>query len=101
MWALNIYIYIFFHQLEDSRSAQNLPNLPPPRALWTMWVGVPRRRANGALPADLQRGLGGVHGAGEAAVLGDVGQRHHAVVVGDQDDVDGGQVHQLPLGGGC
>ena len=57
----------------------------------------PRRGADVSLPADLQRGLGGVHGAGEATVLRDVGQRHHAVVVGDQDDVNGGQVHQFPL----
>ena len=50
-----------------------------------------------SLPADLQGGLCGVHCPSEACVLSDVGQRHHTVVVRDQDDVNGGQIQQFSL----
>lgn len=49
------------------------------------------------VPANLQRGLCSVHRPSEASVLCDVGQGHHTVVVGDQDDVDGGQIQQFSL----
>lgn len=44
-------------------------------------------------PADLDGGLGGVHRACEAGVLGDVGQRHHAVVVRDEDHIYRRQIY--------
>lgn len=50
-----------------------------------------------SVPADLQRGLCRVHGTSEASVFCDVGQGHHTVVVGDQDDIDGGQIEQFSL----
>lgn len=46
-------------------------------------------------PADLQRGLGGVHLSLEAGALGDEGQRHHARVVADEDGVELREVHHL------
>lgn len=50
-----------------------------------------------SLPADLQGGLGGVHCPSEAGVFSDVGQSHHTVVVGDQDDINGWQIQQFSL----
>lgn len=49
------------------------------------------------LPSDLQGGLCGVHRPREARVFSDVGQGHHAVVVGDEDDIDGRQIQQFSL----
>lgn len=64
--------------------AQSKPN--------TKWRGFFK-----SLPANLQGGLCGVHCPREAGVLSDVGQGHHTVVVGDQDDINGGQIQQFFL----
>lgn len=49
------------------------------------------------LPANLNSGLRGIHCSGESSVLGDIGQRHHAVIVWNQDYVYRGQVKELSL----
>lgn len=56
-----------------------------------------KRILRGFLPANLDSGLGGVHRASESCVLCDIGQRHHAVIVGDQDHIYRGEVKQLSL----
>lgn len=50
-----------------------------------------------SVPADLQGGFCRIHCSSEACVFSDVGQGHHTVVVGDQDDVNGGKIQQFPL----
>lgn len=50
-----------------------------------------------SVPADLQGGFCRIHCSSEACVFSDVGQGHHTVVVGNQDDVNGGKIQQFPL----
>lgn len=50
-----------------------------------------------SLPANLQGGFCGIHCPSEACVFSDVGQGHHTVVVGDQDNIDGRQIQQFSL----
>lgn len=56
-----------------------------------------QRILRGFLPANLNSGLSGVHCASESRVLRDIGQCHHAVIVGDQDYIYRGEVKQLSL----
>lgn len=67
-----------------------------------IYIFIPINTANNPLlivylPSYLQSWLCGIHRPCKASVFSDVGQGHHAVVVGDKDDINGGKVQQFSL----